>query len=229
MVLNARQGKQLGRDTVERLCVRGCFACAVCLMLLVFLHIEFGAATPVGGIVTTVLLLAVGFTAAPSYFLIPNLFAMEFAGDDCATLVGMFELAAFCSKMPAHMIILHVADEFGWDFAIVLLAGTAMTAGVTMNMLLCRWRALRAQGRCTRFSRQGSESDMSLMLDSPTSPSTDFTERMSSHSSFFEEAQSPKKATIIEEGGYVLHYAGAHQKLVTCAGNQGYGNSTRGP
>merc|ERR1719161_619730 len=69
--------------------------------------------------IVMVLIFITGFTAAPPYYLLANVFAMEFGGDDSSTLVSIYELVAFITKSPAHAKILWAADNWGWEYAVL--------------------------------------------------------------------------------------------------------------
>jgi len=155
MLLNATQGHWLRREQREWLCVKGCFVCVAMaggLSLLSAVGSGPLATTPL----VAVLLFTMGFSIAPSYYLLPNLFAIEFAGDDCATLISIFELISFCSKMPAHMLLLWMAGEYGWTASLLQLLGTALLAGLLMSLLLLRWHAMRCAPGVPPMSRSSS-------------------------------------------------------------------------
>merc|ERR1712159_611292 len=86
-----------------------------------------------------ILIFVTGFTAAPPYYLLANVFAMEFGGDDSSTLVSIYELVAFITKSPVHAKILWVADHWGWEHAVMLLLVIASFAFVTMFLFVRRW------------------------------------------------------------------------------------------
>jgi len=79
-----------------------------------------------------------GFTAAPPYYQLANIFAMEFGGEDSATLVSIYELVAFFTKSPVHSQILKIADS-GWENVVLSLLVIAVLAFVTMFFFVRRW------------------------------------------------------------------------------------------
>lgn len=79
-----------------------------------------------------------GFTAAPPYYQLANIFAMEFGGEDSATLVSIYELVAFFTKSPVHSQILKIADS-GWENVVLSLLVIAVCAFVTMFFFVRRW------------------------------------------------------------------------------------------
>lgn len=96
--------------------------------------------------VMMVLIWLAGFTAAPPYYLLANQFAIEYGGEDSATLVSIYELVAFFTKSPVHSQILNIADSSGWESVVLCLLMIAIAAFVTMYMFVTRWHgALRAR------------------------------------------------------------------------------------
>mmetsp|Transcript_16934 Transcript_16934/g.29300 ORF Transcript_16934/g.29300 Transcript_16934/m.29300 type:complete len:151 (+) Transcript_16934:2-454(+) len=99
-------------------------------------------------LVVAVSLFFVAFFCAFPYYLVPNLFAFDMMGTECATLIGFFELTSFSSMMPAHMLLLRIAGTYGWSYALVQMAITMSFAALFLSLLLPKWRAIRdrAQG-----------------------------------------------------------------------------------
>jgi hypothetical protein len=89
--------------------------------------------------VVMALIWVAGFTAAPPYYLLANIFAIEYGGEDSATLVSIYELVAFFTKSPVHSQILKIADTSGWENVVLSLLTIAGAAFVTMFFFVSRW------------------------------------------------------------------------------------------
>ncbi|CAE8711849.1 unnamed protein product, partial [Polarella glacialis] len=160
MLLNASLGQRLPRRRREQLYVRACGLAALALLALLAL-LTFSSQQPTGvasflpaGVVAA-LLFCVGFSAALPYYLVPNLFAFEIAGEHCATLISFCELVSFTSKMPAHMLLLYLADVWGWRAALLQMLGTCLLAGVLLHHLILIWQVLQrtsGPGRASAIS-----------------------------------------------------------------------------
>merc|ERR1712113_1334346 len=64
--------------------------------------------------------------------------AIEYGGEDSATLVSIYELVAFFTKSPVHSQILKIADS-GWENVVLSLFVIALSAFVTMFFFVRRW------------------------------------------------------------------------------------------
>ena len=139
----------------EPLCHR--FGLDCCLAgLLLLLHRAEELEQSSQSILMTWLIASIWFVAvfccAMPYSLIPNLFAFDIMGAECAALIAFFELTSFCSKMPAHMLSLHMAETFGWDLVLLQMTVTMIFAALLLQALLPRWRSLQTHGRHGRVS-----------------------------------------------------------------------------
>lgn len=148
MVLNAWKGHLLTRRQREQLYVIASAASAGCLAVLLLLHQtqEGPDSSPLMTWLIAIILFIAAFCCAMPYYLVPNLFAFDLMGTECATLIAFFEWTSFCSKMPAHMFSLHMA-ETSWDLVLLQMTITMFLAAVSIQALLPRWRALQKHRR----------------------------------------------------------------------------------
>eukprot|EP00437_Effrenium_voratum_P012750 CAMPEP_0181456344 /NCGR_PEP_ID=MMETSP1110-20121109/31224_1 /TAXON_ID=174948 /ORGANISM="Symbiodinium sp., Strain CCMP421" /LENGTH=426 /DNA_ID=CAMNT_0023580755 /DNA_START=34 /DNA_END=1314 /DNA_ORIENTATION=- len=144
MLLNAWKGHLLSRWQRERLYVAACVASSACFFLLVLLGSNEDSESSTTSV--AILLFIAAFCCAIPYYLVPNFFAFDLMGTNCATLVSFFELSSFCSKTPAHMLLLRLA-ETSWSLALLQMAVTMLCAGILIQLLLPRWRSLVKQPR----------------------------------------------------------------------------------
>jgi len=96
--------------------------------------------------VVSVLLFISGLCLAPSYYLLVNLYSIEAGKDDCATLVGIFELVAFGSKGLADPWLLGMADNSSWKETIATLSLLALVSSVLLTIFYYRCEAIRVCG-----------------------------------------------------------------------------------
>ena len=151
MALNAWKGHLLTRRQRENLYVIASASTAALLALLLLLyraeeHEESSQSLLMTWLIALILFVA-AFCCAMPYYLVPNLFAFDIMGTECATLIAFFELTSFCSKMPAHMLSLHMAEMFGWDLVLLQMTVTMMFAALLLQALLPRWRSLQTHRR----------------------------------------------------------------------------------
>eukprot|EP00418_Pyrodinium_bahamense_P057786 CAMPEP_0179162826 /NCGR_PEP_ID=MMETSP0796-20121207/79782_1 /TAXON_ID=73915 /ORGANISM="Pyrodinium bahamense, Strain pbaha01" /LENGTH=433 /DNA_ID=CAMNT_0020865053 /DNA_START=1 /DNA_END=1299 /DNA_ORIENTATION=- len=144
MILNATQShKVTSKERKEWFYVHTIAGAIAALTALWLLTCAAGAGNVALPIVM-VLIFITGFTAAPPYYLLANVFAMEIGGEDSSTLVSIYELVAFLTKSPVHAKILWIADRWGWEHAIMVLLLIALSAFVAMFLFVNRWhRVLR--------------------------------------------------------------------------------------
>jgi len=148
MVLNAWKGHLLTRRQREQLYVIASAMSAACLALLLLVHHtqDGPESTPLMTWIIALILFVAAFCCAMPYYLVPNLFAFDLMGTECATLIAFFEWTSFCSKMPAHMLSLRMA-ETSWDLVLLQLAITMSFAAILIQALLPRWRSLQKHRR----------------------------------------------------------------------------------
>lgn len=143
MILNATQSHKISKDKQQWLYV---YISSVAIAAFAGLYLVTCAAGP-GNVAMPVVMVFIwiaGFTAAPPYYLLANVFAIEYGGEDSATLVSIYELVAFFTKSPVHSQILKIADTGGWENAVLSLLVIACSAFVTMFFFVRRWhRVLR--------------------------------------------------------------------------------------
>jgi len=87
-----------------------------------------------------------GFSLAPGYYLLVNIYSIEAGKDGCATLVGIYEFVAFCSKGLADPVLLNMADTSSWKATIGTLSLLALTSGVLLYIFLHRCETIRVCG-----------------------------------------------------------------------------------
>ncbi|CAE7654323.1 unnamed protein product [Symbiodinium pilosum] len=143
MLLNAWRGYLLQHHQREQLYVASSVLAALLLGLLLFLS----ASGEIFTVLVASSLFLVAFCCAFPYYLVPNLFAFDLMGTECATLIGFFELTSFCSMMPAHMVLLRIAGTYGWTYALLQMVLTMCCAAIFLSLLIPKWRAIAAQGR----------------------------------------------------------------------------------
>jgi len=144
MALNAWKGNLLQRRQREQLYVASSILGAALLTLLLFIAAAEAEAeaSPCTVTIVALTLFLVAFCCALPYYLVPNLFAFDLMGTECATLIGFFELTSFCSMMPAHMVLLHIAGTMGWTYALLQMVLTMCCAAIFLALLIPQWRAL---------------------------------------------------------------------------------------
>jgi len=144
MALNAWKGNLLQRRQREQLYVASSILGAALLTLLLFIAAAEAEAeaSPCTVTIVALTLFLVAFCCALPYYLVPNLFAFDLMGTECATLIGFFELTSFCSMMPAHMVLLHIAETMGWTYALLQMVLTMCCAAIFLALLIPQWRAL---------------------------------------------------------------------------------------
>lgn len=171
MVLNAWKGHFLSRRRREQLYVIASAASATLLGLLLLLHraaAEPGESTsPLMTWLIALILFVAAFCCAMPYYLVPNLFAFDLMGTECATLIAWFELTSFCTKMPAHMLSLRMAEE-SWDLVLLQLTVTMFFAAALIQALLPLWRSLQSHRRHGGISPLTNSPP--LQAGSPTKP-----------------------------------------------------------
>lgn len=147
MILNATQSHKIrSREKKEWFYV---YLSSIAIAAFTALYVISCASGPgnVAMPVVMVLIWIAGFTAAPPYYLLANIFAIEYGGvEDSATLVSIYELVAFVFKSPVHSQILQIADTAGWENAVLSLLLISASAFVTMFLFVRRWHnVLRKQ------------------------------------------------------------------------------------
>jgi len=94
----------------------------------------------------SVMLFIAGFCLAPGYYLLVNIYCMEAGKDDSATLVGIYEFIAFCSKGAADPMLLNMADTCSWKATIGTLSLLALASGILLHVFHCRCEVIRVCG-----------------------------------------------------------------------------------
>jgi MFS family permease len=139
MILNATQSHKIkSKEKKEWFYVYLSSIAIAAFAALYFVSCAAGA----GGVpmpVVMALIWIAGFTAAPPYYLLANIFAIEYGGEDSATLVSIYELVAFFTKSPVHSQILKIADTSGWENVVLSLLVIAAAAFLTMFLFVSRW------------------------------------------------------------------------------------------
>ncbi|CAE7222167.1 unnamed protein product [Symbiodinium natans] len=167
MVLNTWKGNLLQRRQREQLYVTSSVLAASLLTLLLFIPAGEADESIDRTIIAAVLLFFVAFCCAVPYYLVPNLFAFDLMGTECATLIGFFEMTSFSSMMPAHMVLLRIAGDWGWTWGVLQMALTTAGAAGFLALALPRWRGLIGLPRgviedghvagYTRFNSRGAQ------------------------------------------------------------------------
>jgi len=138
MIANATQSHKIkSKETKEWFYVYLSSIAIAAFAALYFVTCAAGAGNVAMPVVMALIWIA-GFTAAPPYYQLANIFAMEYGGDDSATLVSIYELVAFFTKSPVHSQILTIADS-GWENVVLSLFAIAVCAFVTMFFFVRRW------------------------------------------------------------------------------------------
>lgn len=142
MILNATQSHRVESRQRKNFIYVYLVAVSIgALAVLVLATYTFGAGyVPLP--LVMVLLFIIGLTVAPAYYVLPNVFAMEYGGDDSATMVGFLELSSFLTKSPAHAFILQSADAYGWQQANWCFLLIASAAFVTMYAFVLQWHSI---------------------------------------------------------------------------------------